>query len=509
MLTSFAMNEWQSVLLLDNVVAFFIVLYVLVLYLAFKRNQPFIFLFSGLIIGIAYLTKQSAIPYFALPLVALVLFAKRVNRRMILGLLLHYGVLLATFGAWHYYVYSLTGSVRLREFFVADYLIDAGKTSGNASFNLINALQRYTANAVAYYNYHIKGNFVLAPAFLTSWVMLSAHGLLRRDRRDLYIAAACLFFLPFIFFLGDRWLLRQSFPLLMLVIVVLARVVVFLIRFVLGFVFRRLGAATWQPAALRLALIGAVIVLAATQVFGEGFRMIVSWIGFRVSPPTQGLTTYGMDYYASQGNATFVTSYWMSPIVTSAGNWMAQNLPQGARVLGDWEWLRAIYFAENGQNPFIFLGSNSSNSPVLTSESEETPKPLFIWPESDTELQAIDETQPLSQLSQNNIDYVLVNMRRNFLTLYFDANPGFKRVFTGDKGQVKIYQVLNPQPLTDFKTHVSTDLAAQLRRAEEDRALAMTWDDQFLQGTLGVSDSSIADMQAGKYPTFDSQAVYK
>ena len=103
-LTSHIINIWSSYILVDNILPFFILLYILFLYCAFEKQSYSYYFLSGSVIGIAFLTKEMAVLYLPLPFIICITVEDYRKRSSFIGLAIIFIAFLMIVGPWVYHI---------------------------------------------------------------------------------------------------------------------------------------------------------------------------------------------------------------------------------------------------------------------------------------------------------------------------------------------------------------------------------------------------------------------
>lgn len=217
---------------------------------------------------------------------------------------------------------------------------------------------------------------------------------------------------------------------------------------------------------------------------------------------------YGMSFY-TRG---WTVSGWHDDNVRQAGEWIKDNVPAGESIMCDWFWKESIYFYSRGCCPFYSIPftylpdgvtgamDEKSFKRLPTPEQSFQERPLFLLSvlnkiNPETSLVFLNQEELLDNIKQHNICYVIVTWRRNFLSKYFEANPGFKKVRQFGKGQIKIYKVEEPALMQDLKLYVGSNLPKYFRKKRRiDKESFKVYCKETLKKRLNLSDEMIGNM---------------
>ena len=250
-LTSLSIHRWSSLVLQDNILAFFILLSHLLLFMAFDRNKhplekkrPLYFGLAGFSLGVAVLCKPIAWLFLVLPaLLWIVIPAYRAGNSW-RGLLLFWGAALVLLLPWFVHADSVAGPGSYGTFTqIIDYgkglvltpvytsALDAPAVEGAASSQsaqasvLLHLLSKIWSWLGNYYRGHFEYRFALAPLILLAWGYVAFRAIrFRQARAEKLLVISLLLFSPLMLWMGtinapDRY----SFHLWLMSCLVLAR----------------------------------------------------------------------------------------------------------------------------------------------------------------------------------------------------------------------------------------------------------------------------------------------
>ena len=113
LLTSFTINRWSTSLLLDHILPFFILLYIILIYLGFERREYRYFVAAGLAFPIALMLKNvTAALFITIPLFLLI-FRNYRRSEIIKGIGLTYFFAFVVLSPWIYHVIFREGNLSL------------------------------------------------------------------------------------------------------------------------------------------------------------------------------------------------------------------------------------------------------------------------------------------------------------------------------------------------------------------------------------------------------------
>ena len=523
-----------TTLFLDGVQTFFLLSTLLCLHVALKHSSLPWAAGAGVALGLAVLTKESAMLWLPLPFVATLLLGRAVERPQVL-LAAYAGGFLAVAGWWWPYVYAVTGQV---------YLLGA---PGQAALSLslaAGAILLAAAGALLLVRKTPTGlnpgsRWLAAGLVLAVWGGLFLFGLERHatwpfpqdylrtlpeyastvlitwlrpfpliavawgyvayraaggSLGDRLLVFGLLLFLPFALFAANRDLhLRDMLPLVYLSYLALARAAIDFARWLADVVGESLPA----PAG------GAVAAVLMIGAFG--------W--FAISEAQR------FDDYQSSFSANSVDQvHWDNPLVRDVSAWFEQNVEPGAHVMSSRLYYSQLFALTGGSYPWWQLPTvrvefaGSPLEPVRAStlfrwEDHQMPDgPAAPWlylrqyPEKLYYI-GLSERDLLAAVEEHDIRYVVITgddagFSSLSLVPYFEDHPAFLKVrsFVVDGSNQAHIFLVRPYPLqpSNAPARVSESTAAALvndHGREEAEALleGLSAGGYELTGSYGVS----------------------
>ena len=121
------------------------------------------------------------------------------------------------------------------------------------------------------------------------------------------------------------------------------------------------------------------------------------------------------------------------------------------------------------------------------------------------------ESDLLKEIANKNVKYMIISERRNFLTRYFDENPGFLKIAEFKTGAIKIYRVENTMPLDDAKTFITLRASLFLNNLKEKNHKDYIWcRDEFFKNILGWRKDILSMIEERNYiDGFEEVMVHK
>ena len=227
------------------------------------------------------------------------------------------------------------------------------------------------------------------------------------------------------------------------------------------------------------------------------------------------------------GPGHFIVGGWHDASMENIADWITKNIPEKATIMCEWYKMRSIYFFSNGRNKMCAIpirrdgrkqpmGQHETvskkNSELFKYRCEMTP--LFLWSNHDLAfprfgLFAFCECDILDRIRAEKVDYVIVTKRRNFLSLYFDKSPCFKKIHETNQGENKIYQVVCAESDSGFEMRIGSHLVDYLKAVEEEKPRKYDFlMNHFLPNRLGLTKEAIQGVFEGVYPHITKHVLY-
>jgi 4-amino-4-deoxy-L-arabinose transferase-like glycosyltransferase len=464
-----------STLYLDSTLSMFFLASMLLLALGQSKQDSRLHLAAGVMLGAAFLVKETAILFVPLPLaVGLLCGFDPGWKRAYTGWLAGFVVTTAWWWVW---VYAHTGALfllgpadgRLGVLFLGGCL--AGATAYVATMKLAPASlkpSRYTwalfsalmvvwngaffyaldraayeydsdyfGHTLTYIQDVVSGNVAPFPLIVLAWLWVTA-GASKRSRAETIVLMPVLLSLSWTLLVADRLVaLRDLLPLIYLSYVALGAGISAFLRWTLS-----------SPAARPSITTGHIATLAAAVALG----LWAVWNGGAVRHET----------------SVAVQDDWENPIVHMTADWIQANIEPGATIMSSRLYYSQVYFEAGGEYPIhqlptveVALNTRDGGVPLERHTS------LFRWehhlvPEDSADDRwlymtyypkgyfiGLAENDLLMELKRRDVDYVLVTsydagFSSPSFNRYFEGNPGFELVHTVSLNRLdeaRIYRV--------------------------------------------------------------------
>ena len=381
-------------------------------------------LLSGVLLGVAILTKETA--FVALPLALLAALLLGWTLR---GVLLHYLGLVLVCAPWWAWVWSVSGEVYLVGEVPARLVVLAAG-AGLVALGLLTVAYRRgvlhgllggersrrwaawsvllvwvlavsffllaSSTRLAEFDYSHAGRYIAGPLVrhTPGWYLLPLALLyvlwrvLRRDRRwEFYLALLALQIPASVFVLVERYSTRQWLILQTLLYGALAGLTVGVVRAA----FRRRGVGAWPVAAVAVALVVGLLLPLPAQL--------------------QKLTGEYGHAEASVYNQT-------NPYVYEMQRWISGNVPEGESVITTWNYSNQLAFLDGSKHEWVLLEEDCERGILglgrvgclLTREILEAPPQPAVWFAADKNCGARALSVPtlLRQMEEQDSGYLLV-----------------------------------------------------------------------------------------------------
>ncbi len=437
-ITSFQINILSSRLLLDNVIAFFVLAFILAVCKAFERGKRKYFFLSGLFLIFGFLTKPSfVLLYMTFPLFFL-FFSKYRNKKILKGLLFLYGTFLLLLMPW--IISVINGRIELHALFgaVADSERGYGVLSaisanlgGNTSFfvSLSNSLFRSLQN-------YIYDRFILFPLFFLGIVFsIFQVGKEKRLKRKPLIWSFVLF-LPIAFLM--MIVSYRAGQLMILYFFLFLFASVFLLR-ITSYVLNKYKKIRPLEKTFYIVVIGTCIIV---QIFvGKGLDERFASLFDRSVNSSHNSFSFCSGDFKSFGL--------INSEVEEMGDWIEENVSWDSKIAGQKNNIDALSFLVGDDYSFYEIENVRINiNDFERKDLKNRRNPICVWANDYMSwVYAIYEEDMLKQINDDNVNYVLVPTKnRRSLNNYFLSNSNYSFVKTFNDNRIKIYRV-NKHPV--------------------------------------------------------------
>ena len=469
MLTSYSINYW-SYSHIDAVWPFFSLLYILALYNFFETLQVRYSVVAGIMLGIAYLTKQIALLLFPLPL--LLFFCVKVYRNYISlkGALFCIFTAIAIAFPWIFYVFQHTHNIK---FAILGFGMNS--TAVRTAEPVISVMLKHFFSGLYEYvaggSMSILGNFILAPLLIIGclfvvWRAICGH------KESVFIAIALILFIPCMSYVGlNNYRLGQL-------------LIVYFLLYLAAAVF----------------LVEGLNLLFKTTLLSEkskiGYKRLIT---FLVLCGLILVQFYG-SYKHDRGALEFAKKSYLYQMITGGKKdreftgainnttlevtqWIQNNFSEDVPILFFWPTdSRSVYFLTQGvyrcrNIPVIELSiknlnlkktnlqdvrsldehlfpsdfrSPKSDHDILFLSSQTGgihPRNKFLWVLYDSDL--------VKTIKEYEKPVIVVGKIFNFMYRYFDNNPAFKQLASFGDGEYRIYKTVGNIEQSSHKFFVS------------------------------------------------------
>jgi len=508
-LSSYSINYW-SYRHLDHVWPVFVLFSLLFLYLALERTKLWWFVASGIALAAAYLVKEVAVLFVPVPFLVVALTNRYRTRRRLLGAIISVLPVALVLILWGLYIHLQGGELGLILGQQGDMAVDQlqGLSSSGIVSGIFSVARSYFAGFANYFvhpdhEHSFFANFVLSPVFFLSWVVVIGASI-RGDRRDRLLVLAVLCFSPVLARVGLKDMrLGQGMPFFLLTMLATARVIPVVVKTSLWKVGSLLQRKWIGRALTPCALVCVIGVLLGVQMF-VGEKNNAAFL--RNSAFLRVMLGESVEFS--------VSGVFGDPASQEAGEWIMRELPPGTRLaVSKLSEGKPIYFYSEGACPIHVLPVIQTN--IMTGVSPRTGAVIFLssWAAKVTPLNkfyVLTESDLLEMLAKDGIEYVIVSHHRNFLSVYFESNPGFSQVVAFGQGKVRVFKVNDPAPVSDFKPLVTFTAMRYLQRLKrDDPSEYERLVEDFFIGILGWSREVLESIESGLYtPVVREWAVY-
>lgn len=495
-LTSHIINIWSSYILLDNVMPFFILLYIFLLYYAFEKQSYFYFSCSGVVIGFAFLTKEMAVLYLPLPIFVFIVISQYRNRMSFLGLIIIFSVFVLVVGPWVYHInqYDRTSDMILGNDGSTALHLFLENIQDREQLDIIGFANQYLRSFAIFLDKHIRQVFILYPLIFLSYLFVIT-GSLKRKKEDTFLFLSMLVFVPVVMYIIKKDMRSgQNLILFFLTYIAVAHFLINGIPHICKKTFFFAKACSFQNTVKYMAIFGA-----AGAIFFQGVGDKNMW-GLIRAKTIVGFRYFSKDKYPHSG--------WHNDEVQKVARWLVKNIQSDAKIMCDFFWFLSIYFYTDAKYrvyeiPYrVYPKELAPPRQAGIQKTDAVLTPLYLWPHLDKRdvnnyLIALCEDDLLQEIRSKKIDYVVVTGVRNFLSVYFTEHPGFIKI--KDTGIIKVFKIANPQSIDSFSLRLGSNTSGFLQSLELHNIQKYNnIVDDFLKKQLGLTNDDIDNIKNGK-----------
>lgn len=467
-LTSYEINFWSSYLLVDNIVSFFILLFLLICTLAFNSGKYRYFIISGIVLGIAFLTKGVFAIWFILLPFTFFLFELNRNRFNCIGLLFLYSFFTIVLSPWLYGIFQnkigldilLGPLVNIDRLQHTGFLMAHQKISMANLPNMEDLFILIFEKTKLFYLKYIGKPFILSEILIAGLIYSIYKILCKKDKEYTIVIFSLIFFSPVIYvaFNGNGIGFRPGQLMIMwfLLYLLLSATIVDIYRVLEGKkIFLN----------IRIQKILAVIFFSICFFF-QVFIGSNGNANFKKLIVNNASFYKGFSFYKND----FRVGDWGGKNVQNVSQWLINNVKKNQKILCQWHYLQSIDF-HTKQN---FQISRIVWSKINNANKNRVLKPIFIDPNYKFKgkkikfgngFKLVSEDSLLKKINTEKIEYIIVTHRRNFLSQYFDAQKNCDLVKRIGQGKIKIYKMTKfpLEPLRNFVPGVNIKTIKLLR----------------------------------------------
>ncbi len=450
-LTSYSMNYW-SYRHIDSVWPFFSLCFILTIYLSFERKLFKYFIFSGVLISIAYLVKPVALLLFPLPFLLFFINKDYRDNKNLPSLIVYIATIGIIITPWILYVYYHTEDLRY-SFLGIGGVAAVEDTLKHKIYFLINNYFIGIINYYKGYSQSISNNFFIAPLFISSWLFVFLKAIVK-DKISILMVCIFLLLSPFISFVGrNNFRIGQSLLFIMLSYIIIAHFVVS----IGNFIFLRFSRLFSKKNNIQINTIrfGNSLLLMCLL----GFQLFINYGNDRGGYEFLKKSIFlSSDNIACKNKSFSINNEW-----NEVASWVMKNINSNSYIMCSWyNDSQMLYFYTRGRYqvttmPYTtvewgaYKGKGSKNTFSLFSMDDiKLPAAsdlLFFSSQAGSDdprwsrCWFLYESIFLSNLVDKKIDYFIIGPVLNFLSLYCREHNAFEEVSSFYNGKIKIFRV--------------------------------------------------------------------
>ncbi|MDY6993502.1 MAG: glycosyltransferase family 39 protein, partial [Pseudomonadota bacterium] len=473
-LTSVSLNVWSTYIHLDHIMPFFMILAMLLTFIAHERRDYIWFGLVGATLALGYLLKEMTVLFFPLPILSFLWLKQYRRRQNLIGLGIFLIVLILMTLPWIGYVYYNSSMLGRAAGGGGIGLISNHLNEGMVNISSPLAIAHQILNAfLNYYRQFLQSNFILAPLFILAWVSAIVRAVWYHEKGSVFLTLALLLFSPMILFQGLAGFRdRLSMLLFLLSFIALGRFLIIIgqhgeLLLQTYISDRPSSRALWR---------GLSVFLVAAPIFIQ-----LKWEDVPAGTMEQFLNDFNTVQFVVHENTDWKFVQEASEHnARLAGEWFVNHASPEARILAGDQLLTSTYFYAQGN--FLFFNLPFDDVDSLLNQSDVAwrgQKPLFLWLQKPPwilpletpqlkqfRLYTLLENRFLEELTKRSVNYVMTDGRSNFLTLYLLDSPNFHKVAEFGHGTVNIFEVVSVAP-SRFETHSDDQIPSFLNALSE------------------------------------------
>ena len=495
-LTSYSINT-SSYRHIDAIWPFFIFLSIYLIYTGMKEDKNLYLAYAGVSIGLSFLIKEVAILFFVLPFLVIFVIGQFCSKRNFKKILIFYVTLFLSIAPWLIYqliyggVHSILGNAGPTV--IESILNPSREVVKNGSESLFSIVGIYVDGLISYYKGQgnsLSSNFILSPIFILGWGLILLKSF-TRDNSSKLLLCSLVCFLPIFYFMGiSNFRIGQGLYFYYLSYLVFAYFTFFLSKVI----FKLISRAGMPTNKLNQNIIFAFIIV-LTMGIQFFFSHLNDFGGKRFF-----VRSYSYKSFVADKSIKKIVGLYGNLDKTS-GEWIKKNIPNGSHLMvSKPSEGKGIYFYSGGQYPMFIMPVIQSNKLAYVEETRTGDSVIFVssWiPKIDprNKIFSLTQKQLFNSLKKYKIEYIIVNKKRNYLSLYFNEHPGFSRVAEVGDGKIKIYKVDFIEENINFKPMISQNIVVYFRKLKKKDPLKIDYYvDNYFKPLLGWNREIVEQM---------------
>lgn len=450
-LTSYGINKVAINIDTDIVLPFFVLLFILLYYLSLNNSSKKYAVLAGIILGLAFMVKESALFCFCLPFVMTILApsGKKLEYLKIF-LWITVSTLIALF-PWIIYSTIKYGSPLFMLGVASPKLQEQIALLNGVTSPFIYWFQLLTKGLVrgliGYYRNYLAEVTPFSLFMIIGWFFILVRGLIQKKINDLVLSVSVFSFLPLILRLGyvvTR--LGQTLMLYMLFYIILTNFIISLANFSILQISKIYNKISFfksfkqflkiDPLLIKRTIIACFVLLLVIYQFFYPHSTWKLW-----SQGNYSLAIFSKEKFKAYGRFTIEQQ--------KAAEWLKKNASKHAKIISDGYAHEALEFFEAVDYKIPVFHPSKGISVALGSikKRSDNVRPLYLFtyhnfdkgPKMYRSIIPIFEEDILTVLNSKNPDYLIISGRGLFFKAYFDQAEWACLKF--DNEHVRIYEI--------------------------------------------------------------------
>jgi len=450
-LTSYGINRAAINIDADIVLPFFVLLFILLYYLSLNNSSSKYAILAGIVLGLAFMVKESALFCFCLPLVVTILAPSRKKLEYLKMFLWIIGSTLIALFPWIIYSTIKYGSP-LSMLGVASPKVQeqiALLSAVNSPF--VYWFQLLTKGLVrglsGYYRNYLAEVTPFSLFMIIGWFFIFVRGLIQKKTNDLVLTISVVSFLPLILRLGHvESRLGQSTMLHLLFYIILTAFIISFANFAILQISKIHNEISFLKSFKQFLKIDTLLIKRTIIACFVLLLVIYQFLYPRSTWKLWSQGNYGLAIFSKE---KFKVYRRFTTELQEAAEWLKKNVSKQEKIIADGYSSESLDFFEvaHYEIPVFHPAEETSVVNGFIKKRSDNSRPLFLFtfhnfdkePQEYRIIFFIYEEDIFATLNRENADYLVISGRGLFFGAYFDLADWACLKF--DNQLVRIYEI--------------------------------------------------------------------